>query len=166
MAFLTLTSNDNGRGLLNSRIEVGIDIDRTPQEVWAYVQDISSHVEWMADAEAIRFLGTQTHGAGTSFECDTKVGPLRMTDIMTVTSWDDASRMGVRHEGVVTGEGEFTLTPIDDAASRTSTRFTWTEELVFPIWMAGPVGAAVARPILAAIWRRNLARLKTRVESL
>ncbi len=149
-------------GTINPSIEVSVDINRTPDQIWDYVQDISSHVEWMADAEAIRFLGSQTHGAGTSFECDTKVGPLRVTDVMTVTSWEDARQMGVRHEGVVTGEGMFTLTPVGE----TTTRFTWNEDLVFPFWMAGPLGATVARPILAAIWRRNLAGLKARVESL
>lgn len=143
-------------------IEVSVDINRTPEQVWAYVRDISSHVEWMADAEEIRFLGDQTHGNGTSFECDTKVGPLRLTDVMTVTSWIEAEEMGVRHEGVVTGEGCFTLT----ATGPASTRFTWTEALTFPIWMAGPLGATVARPILTAIWRRNLTRLKQRAESL
>lgn len=147
---------------LDPSIEVSIDIARTPEQVWAYVQDISTHVEWMADAEAIRFLGSQTHGAGTRFECDTKVGPFRVTDVMTVTSWIDAEQMGVRHEGVVTGEGIFTLSP----TAGNATRFTWNEDLSFPFWMAGPLGATVAKPVLMAIWRRNLTRLKSRVESL
>lgn len=142
-------------------IEVSIDIDRTPEQVWAYVEDIASHVEWMADAEEIRFLSDQRSGTGTSFECDTKVGPLKVTDVMTVTSWEDAKEMGVRHEGVVTGEGHFTLTPLGS----TGTRFTWNEALSFPLWMAGALGANVARPILKAIWRRNLTRLKQHVEA-
>jgi uncharacterized membrane protein len=142
-------------------VHVSIVIDRTPDQVWNYVKDISSHVEWMADAEAIRFLTETTSGEGTRFECDTKVGPFRLTDVMTVTSWEDNRRMGVHHVGAVTGKGAFTLQPLGSG----TTEFSWTETLTFPLWMGGAVGAAAARPVLAAIWRRNLRRLKAEVEA-
>lgn len=142
-------------------VHVSTVIDRTPDQVWDYVKDISSHVEWMADAEAIRFLTDSTSGTGTRFECDTKFGPFQLTDVMTVTSWDEAREMGVRHVGAVTGEGVFTLQPFGAG----STEFSWTETLEFPLWMGGPVGAAAARPIMAAVWRRNLRRLKAEVEA-
>lgn len=142
-------------------VDVSIVIDRTPEQVWEYVRDIASHVDWMADAEAIRFVTETTSGEGTRFECDTKVGPLRLTDLMTVTSWEENRQMGVRHVGAVTGEGVFTLLPLGSKA----TEFTWTETLYFPARMGGAIGAAAARPILAAIWRRNLRRLKAEVEA-
>ncbi|MEM9656537.1 MAG: SRPBCC family protein, partial [Actinomycetota bacterium] len=106
-------------------VTVVVEIDRTPEQVWAYVRDLGSHVEWMADATEIRFLTDQREGTGTSFECDTKVGPIKLTDVMTITDWVDESTMGVRHEGVVTGVGEFTLTPIGE----TGTHFSWREDL-------------------------------------
>jgi hypothetical protein len=40
----------------------------------------------------------------------------------------------------------------------------WVEDLRFPWWMGGPVGLAVARPLLARIWRGSLMRLKERLE--
>ena len=143
-----------------AEVTVSTEIDRTPAQVWAYVRDVGSHVEWMADATEIRFLTDQREGAGTSFECDTKVGPIKLTDIMTITSWVDEAEMGVRHEGVVTGVGEFTLTELDT----TGTRFSWREDLSFPIWLGGPIGEVVAKPILTAIWNRNLKRLKANLE--
>lgn len=133
-------------------------VDATPAEVWADVQDISSHVEWMADATAIRFLGGQTSGAGTRFECDTKVGPITLTDIMEITEWVPGKVMGVRHSGVVTGTGRFTL----KKASRGRTQFQWREKLVYPLWLGGPVGAFLSKPVLRWIWRRNLTRLAAR----
>ncbi len=133
-------------------------VDATPAEVWADVQDISSHVEWMADATAIRFLGGQTSGAGTRFECDTKVGPITLTDIMEITEWVPGKVMGVRHTGVVTGTGRFTL----KKASRGRTQFQWREKLVYPLWLGGPVGAFLSKPVLRWIWRRNLTRLAAR----
>lgn len=141
-------------------VVVATVIDRTPEQVWADVRDIASHVEWMADAAAIRFLTEQNEGTGTRFECDTKVGPFRLTDVMEITSWLEAEEMGVRHVGLVEGTGVFTLTPLPGGR----TEFRWEEDLTFPWWMGGPIGAFIARPVLGLIWRRNLRRLKERIE--
>ncbi len=130
----------------------------SPVAVWADVQDIGTHVEWMADATAIRFLGDQTSGVGTRFECDTKVGPFTLTDVMEITEWVPGKVMGVRHSGVVTGTGKFTL----KKASRGRTQFQWREKLVYPLWLGGPVGAFLSKPVLRWIWRRNLSRLAAR----
>ncbi len=102
-----------------SDVTVSIDLDATPAQVWALVEPVERHVDWMADAVSIRFETDQTRGVGTSFLCDTKVGPIRLTDRMEITEWvpaDDAGtigRMGVRHTGIVTGTGVFTIEPID-----------------------------------------------------
>ena len=145
-----------------ARIRVGVEIDATPEQVWQVVEPVERHVDWMHDAVAIRFTGEQTRGVGTEFLCDTKVGPIKLVDRMELTEWEPGQAMGVRHTGMVTGEGRFTLTPIDLARR---TRFTWEESLRFPWWMGGPVGAFVGgRIVLAAIWRRNLRGLKRLVE--
>jgi hypothetical protein len=142
-------------------VTVSTEIDRSPAEVWADVRDIGSHVEWMADASEIRFTSPTTEGPGTTFECDTRIGPIKLTDVMTITSWVEEAEMGVRHVGVVTGEGVFTLAPLDDGRR---TRFTWSEDLSFPLWLGGPVGEVVAKPILTLVWRRNLGRLRRRLQ--
>jgi carbon monoxide dehydrogenase subunit G len=144
------------------RIRVGITIDAAPATVWQTVEPIERHVEWMADAESIRFTSPRTRGTGTSFDCVTKVGPIRMTDRMTVTEWDPGRAMGIEHHGLVTGRGRFTLR----RRPRGHTRFTWDERLTFPLWMGGPIGALAAKPVLRAIWRRNLRRLKAIVEAV
>jgi hypothetical protein len=143
-------------------IVVSIDIDATPAQVWTVVEPVERHVDWMHDAVAIRFTGEQTRDVGTEFLCDTKVGPLRLVDRMEITEWVPGEVMGVRHTGLVTGSGRFTLAPIDLGRR---TRFTWAEELVFPWWMGGPVGAFVGgKIVLRAIWRRNLRGLRHQVE--
>jgi hypothetical protein len=145
-----------------SRIQVSIDIAAPLQRVWQEVEPVERHIDWMADAVAIRFQTEQTRGVGTKFFCDTKVGPIKLVDEMTITAWEPEKAMGVTHTGVVTGTGEFTLT----ALSATSTRFTWTESLVFPWWLGGPLGALVGGQIvMKAIWRRNLRELKKIIES-
>ena len=145
-----------------ARITVSVDIDATPQRVWAVVEPVERHVDWMHDAVAIRFDGEQTRGVGTRFWCDTKVGPIKLVDTMEITAWEPEHSMGVRHIGMVTGSGQFTLTPID---LDRRTRFTWSEELIFPWWLGGPVGAFVGgKVVLAAIWKRNLRDLRRLVE--
>lgn len=141
-------------------IAVEVVIDAPLRVVWADVEDISSHTEWMLDAAEIRFLTDKQQGTGTRFECDTVVGPFKLTDVMEITRWDAPTTMGVRHQGIVGGIGEFTLRP-----SGASTVFSWVERLAFPWYFAGPLGALVARPVLKAIWRGNLRRLKHRIES-
>jgi hypothetical protein len=146
-----------------ARISVSIELDATPQRVWEVVEPVENHVDWMHDAVAIRFQGEQTRGVGTSFLCDTKVGPIKLVDRMEITEWVPEQTMGVRHTGIVTGTGRFTITPIDLGRR---TRFTWTEELRFPWWLGGPIGAFVGgKVVMQAIWRRNLRELKALVEA-
>jgi hypothetical protein len=141
-------------------IRVSTVIDATPAEVWSVVRHIDRHVEWMADAETIRFTSRRTEGVGTTFDCDTRIGPFRLTDRMEITRWKPRRRMGVRHVGVVAGSGQFTLKALRGGR----TRFTWKERLEFPWWMGGPLGALAGSPVLRWVWSRNLRRLKRLVE--
>lgn len=138
---------------------MSVDIAAPLERVWAEAADLPSHVEWMADAESIEFSTEQRSGVGTRMRVATSVGPLRTVDLMEVTEWVEGQSIGVRHQGVVTGTGRFTLAPVAGA-----TRFTWSEELAFPWYLGGQVTAIVASPVLGWVWRRNLAGLKRRIE--
>lgn len=137
-----------------------VEIGAPLEVVWREASDLASHVEWMADAERIEFETDQREGVGTVMRVETVVGPLRTSDVMEITEWVDHQRIGVRHKGLVTGTGEFQLVQSGDG-----TRFTWTEELTFPMWLGGPITAFLAKPVLGLIWRRNLVGLKRRIES-
>jgi hypothetical protein len=128
--------------------------------VWSELRQIDRHVKWMADAESITFLSTNTEGVGTEFACRTKVGPIVLNDKMEITAWVDEETMSVIHRGIVTGEGTFTL---GDHAE--GTLVTWEETLDFPWWVGGPPGAIVARFVLRQIWKGNLRRLASLIES-
>ena len=134
-----------------TRIRVSTVLPARRARVWDDVRDLASHVEWMADAEAIRFTSRRHAGTGTTFECDTKVGPFRLVDHMEVTEWEEGRVIGVRHVGLVTGTGRFTLASAGLLGRRT--RFTWEEEIGVP-WIAGLV--------LRLVWKRNLRRLRQR----
>ena len=114
----------------------------------------------MHDAVSINFLTEQTEGTGTSFLCLTKIGPLQTRDIMTITQWKENEIMGVKHVGLIKGTGTFTLDSRDS-----ETLVTWQEDLKFPWWGFGPLGALVAKPILRLVWKKNLKNLKTIIEA-
>lgn len=140
-----------------TRIKVSTDLDASPARVWELLEPVENHVDWMSDAVAIRFVDEQRRGVGTTFDCDTKVGPFRLVDRMEITEWEPGAAMGVRHTGIVTGSGRFDLAPIDLGRR---TRFTWTETLHFPWYLGGRVGEMLGgRVVMKAIWRRNLRAL-------
>jgi len=141
-------------------IRVEETIAAPPEAVWAAIEDVSSHVRWMEDAVAIRFTSAQRSGVGVAFDCDTHLGPFRLTDRMLVTEWNPPRALGIRHAGVVTGMGRFVLTPAGEG-----TVFAWEEDLTFPAWMGAALGGAAAAPLLRRVWRRNLRNLKVLVEA-
>jgi uncharacterized protein YndB with AHSA1/START domain len=144
-----------------ARIRVQTTIAVPPKAVWAAISDIGSHVNWMDDAVAIRFTSRRHQGVGTTFDCDTKVGPFGLTDKMAITEWKPGKVMGVRHEGIVKGRGRFTLRRRRGGR----TRFTWEERLVVPWHLGGPIAAVPVAFVLRRVWKKNLTHLKALVES-
>ncbi len=139
------------------KIEVSVDIPQPPSVVWADVERLETHVEWMADADSIEFIGEQRRDVGTVMQVLTKVGPLRTNDVIRVVGWEPGRSISVRHEGLITGTGEFLLETIESG-----TRFVWREHLEMPWYFGGPAGALAAKPVLTWVWRRNLSRLADR----
>ncbi len=158
-------------------IRVSTVIDAEIGRVWDDVRHIARHVEWMKDAASIEFHdrpgpggggasdrtdGPVREGVGVRFSCRTKVGPIVLNDRMEVTEWADGRLIGIRHRGLVTGEGRLWINPVDDVR----TEVVWEERLAFPARLGGPVGAWLARPILRRIWTGNLTRLSARFTEL
>ncbi|MEY2452140.1 MAG: hypothetical protein QOD92_1714 [Acidimicrobiaceae bacterium] len=144
-----------------ARVRVATTISLPPKAVWAAIEDISTHVNWMDDAVAIHFTSRRRHGVGTTFDCDTQVGPFSLVDQMAITEWKPGKVMGVRHEGLVKGSGRFTLRRRRGGR----TRFTWDERLVVPWKLGGPIAAVPIAFVLRRVWRRNLRHLKAIVEA-
>lgn len=138
-------------------IEVSILIPASPGQVWAEVERIEHHPEWMADAVEVEFESDTRRGQGTRISVLTRIGPFRTTDELEFTEWDPPRAMGVAHQGLFGGRGRFTFEP-----EGVGTRFTWAETIRFPWFLGGPVGEFLARPILTRVWRDNLRRLSSR----
>ena len=114
-------------------IRITEKIEASPEVVWNAISDIQTHVEWMADASDIRITSEQTEGIGVTFDCDTKVGPLKTTDKMQITEWTPNQTLTIRHKGLVEGTGSFILEKNSDG----KTLFIWEEKLDFPLLFGG-----------------------------
>lgn len=135
-------------------ISIAVDIDAPIERVWERLADISDHTTWMVDANEIVFVGDRRTGVGTTFDCFTGVGPLRLRDRMTVIEWEPPHTLGVHHEGVVLGDGWFRLSALDERR----TRFTWEERVRLRRRFGGAPGWFVATPVLRRVWKLNLDR--------
>lgn len=143
-------------------IRVCTTIAASPAAVWASVERIESHTEWMQDAVSITFRSEQHRGVGAQFDCLTRVGPLHTTDHFVVTRWEPRECISIEHQGAVTGTGQFRLQPV---LGGDATELCWAETLRFPWWLGGLVGERVGGPVLRHIWAGNLGRLKQTIES-
>ncbi len=145
------------RGVASSELSITV---RAPQHVvWAELADLASHTDWMRDARSIGFETQQRRGVGTRMVVETRIGPFRTVDVLEVTKWVEGEAIGVTHHGRVRGQGLFEL-----GSNEKGTAVAWSERLLFPWYLGGPVAAALAAPVLRSVWRRNLASFKERVE--
>lgn len=134
-----------------SRILVTRQTNSSQETLWRHLADLSSHTEWMKDAEWLVFVGDQTRGEGTKMRVQTVVGPFSLVDEMTVVGWDEGNSIDVEHTGLVKGVGRLSV--------NVGGLITWDETLRFPWWLGGPITAWFAKPILRRIWKGNLRRL-------
>ena len=144
-----------------SLLSLDVVIERDEEQVWKHLYDIASHTSWMRDAKEIRFTSAEHSGIGTTFDCVTQVGPLRTTDRMEITEWQEGRAIGVRHVGTVTGIGRFVIRSL----APDETEVTWTERLTFPKWSLPMLTSRVTRAVLHRVWTKNLQNLKQVVES-
>ena len=139
---------------------VSIPISAPVEVVWERLSDLPSHSVWMTDAASIFFLTDQRRGVGVRMKVPTRVGPLRVVDLMEVDEWDELQRIGVRRVGRIGGRGQFRLT-----GDRNSSVLTLTEQLHFPWYMGGVIAEWFARPILRRVFLANLIRFGRWVET-
>ena len=145
---------------MSKRIEVSTIIYKPIEVVWDEVKIMKNHVNWMQDAAKIDFLSENEAGIDTKMKVLTKVGPFTLNDIITVTTWEEMNSIGVVHEGIVTGEGIFYLTALNES----QTEFRWEETLKFPIYLGGVIGEFFGSYVLKYIWKKNLKNLKKIIE--
>ena len=141
-------------------ITVSVELSAPVEVAWQRFSDLSSHSQWMSDAVSILFNTAQRRGVGVEMTVPTRVGPIRVTDIMEVVEWVEMESIGVRHTGRIRGRGRFELSDQPGGS-----RLVLTEHLKFPWYLGGAITGLFARPILRRTFRANLRRFKRWMES-
>lgn len=134
------------------------------EKVWAAIEDVESHHEWMMDAESIEPVEQepqQPFVVGNRYLAKTKVGPFKIDDYLTITNIKKPNLLEASHDGVVKGMGSFVLVDLGSD----ETKLIWSEKLKFPWKLGGPIAKAFAYPVLRTLWTLNLYALKKKIES-
>jgi uncharacterized protein YndB with AHSA1/START domain len=93
-----------------------IDVNRTPEDVWAFVTDPSHLPEWQASAIKAERLDAGPMGLGSRVRVTRHVGRRREVPMtMEVTEFDPPHSWGMRGiDGPVRGHFHGEITPVDD----------------------------------------------------
>lgn len=141
------------------RIESLAVIDAPIDRVWAELVDIEGQPRWMHDMKSVRMADDGPLRVGSHGEATVRMYGLGVTDPVTITELEPPTRFALAHEGIVAGDGAFTLEP---GADGTTTIVRWDERLVLPV--LPHLGAVLAAPVFRQIFQRDLERFTALVE--
>ncbi len=142
-----------------------VDVDATPEQVFAALVDWTSQGEWMLLTD-VRTVDGPAQGVGGRIEARTGIptpggGRLGVLDLMTVTGWDPPHSVDVVHTGrVVRGTGSFQV-----RARPSGSTFVWVETLELPLGALGRLGWPLVKPGFVAGVRLSLKRFARYAES-
>lgn len=166
-------------------IERHIRIAAPRERVWDVVVDIAGQPRWMHDLKSIRFETPGPIAVGSIAVGTVRMFGITQSDPVEITALDAPSRYAIAHLGGFAGHGEFLLREVD--AGR-ATHLRWREELratpdAFPLvsrlatlpvlgslvvaaaGLAARVGDPLFGPLLEAVFRADLRRLRRLVET-
>jgi len=139
-----------------------VEIARRPEDVFAYLEDLSRHSEWQTQIESFELLTEGPTRVGTRAVDTRRVPGGRRKITYEITEHDPPRRVAFRGlDGPIRPEGVVTLEPLDDGRR---SRVTLELDLV---------GHGLMGKLLAPLARRDArkrvpedqARLKERLES-
>jgi hypothetical protein len=142
-----------------SRLELSIQINATPEQVWPILADFDEQQRWMVDLRKLDITSDVRSGVGTRMKVTSELFGLPVVkDEMVVDYWQPPFIYSVIHTGQFSGSGYFELRPAGDG-----TEFTWVEEFRPPL---GPIGELAFHLVVGPHLRRVFTRSMTNVKRL
>jgi uncharacterized membrane protein len=139
-----------------------VEIARSPQEVFAYVDDLSRHGEWQEQIESVEVLTEGPTRVGSRAVDTRRVPGGRRRITYEITEHDPPRKASFRGlDGPIRPRGTVTVEPLDDGAR---SRVTLELDLVGH-GLVGKLFAPVARRDARKRIPEDQARLKERLES-
>ena len=133
-------------------LEMSETMPGPPEVVWHLITDWEHQDDWMLEASDFVVLSDFREGVGMEAEATVKIGGIKTRDKVRVTAWEPGKRLGIAHEGWVSGSGDMFLTKLGGDR----THLYWREELYPPLGFAGALGISAFKPIMYRIFKRDL----------
>ncbi len=133
-------------------LEMSETLPGPPEVVWRLITDWEHQGDWMLEASHFVVLSEAREGVGVEAEATVKIAGISTRDKVRVTAWEPQKRLGIAHEGWVSGSGDLYLTPLGGGR----THLYWREELFPPLGVAGALGITAFKPVMYRIFKRDL----------
>ena len=146
-------------------VEVALTVAAPPERVWSVLADVPGQPRWMRDLVRVELEGDAPVGVGTRAVGTVRMLGLTQRDPIEIVAFAAPRHFAIRHLGRFSGRGDIWLEPRRSSAA---TRLRWREELWSPLASLGAPGRLADRgfgPIFAAVFRADLRRLRSIVES-
>ena len=145
------------------RVELSIDIDAYPEDIWEVLTDPARFPEWIKGMQQVEMLTTGEYGVGTRYRATAGTGERTVQWEVEITAVEPPTRIEFAYTGDVEGRGgwQIEVLPDDEGCRVTS----WDE-------FAPPGGWLIK--LLSKLWLDNanraarwesLQQLKERIES-
>jgi uncharacterized protein YndB with AHSA1/START domain len=142
-------------------INATVEIDRPPQEVFAYVSDMARHPEWQEKLLTATVEGEGPIRVGTRVKQTRRVGGGTRTFTLEVTEHDPPNRLAFRGiDGPVRPQGKITFEPLDGGQ-----RTRYSAQLDFEGRGPGVLFAPLVRRDARKQLPDSLQRLKQKLEA-
>ena len=119
-----------------AKIEKSITINAPVEEVFAYVDDPMSQLEYLPSMVEVKDVTGQ--GVGAHFRWTFKMAGLRFEGETTMTEYTPNERMVVQSKGGIVSTWDWTFTPEDGG-----TKINLTVEYTIPVPVLGKLGEAL-----------------------
>ena len=148
-----------------AHFEIRTFIPASAAAVWAVLEDLERHGEWMVDIRELAVVSEQKRGVGTVIQATSAVFGLPVVkDLIEVTAWEPGRRMDVRRETPAAGFGKVALRGTASFVLdrvHNGTILTWIEDFRAPLGPLGEAGFAVAvRPHMRRVFGRSLGNVR------
>jgi len=138
-----------------------IEIDRPPDEVFAYASDPLRFPEWQADVLEVHFEGADGREVGSRFITTRRIGPNERTMTQEITDVEPPHRFAAHGvEGPIRPHASIDVEPLDDGA-----RSRVTFELDFEGHGFGKALVPAVRQLASRGAPASHRRLKERLEA-
>ncbi len=145
------------------KVEKSIDIAAPPEQIWPFFTYPEKVMQWSITFKKFQYSGDQKSGVGTPLYIEEKAaGPLMKMDF-EITEWEENERIRLQMTSkgpVKFYEQLWTLSPTD-----TGTKFTFYEEIVFPLGVIGKLIGLVGQSSSYKFVTEMQAKLKSLVET-